>query len=50
LFFESDESNTRVRELYQFASGFLNVPIDELISTISDNFANVFKISSRELE
>ena len=50
LFFESDESATDVQAIYEFCSEYLNIPIAEFTSIISDNFASVFKKHAGELE
>lgn len=50
LFFESDESATDVQAIYEFCSEYLNIPLAEFTSIISDNFASVFKKHAGELE
>lgn len=45
IFFETDESDCRIEEVYEAASGIMNVPLEQLKADVFANFTACFRLS-----
>jgi len=50
IFFETDNSNANIKDIYKFASKLLNIDEDDLKLQIINNFKNLFGLDVRNLE
>ena len=49
IFFETDESDVNIKDIYTFAAKLLNINLQELQNVIQSNFKKVFDIDVRKL-